>query len=352
MIASHVDRLCSNMPSYVETNRATEGKNAITLLKSGTYDLIHLHGCWRNSSRTVVNTALKYGTRLIITPHGELQPWVQQQNQWKEKMPKRIAYQQRIVEKAYAVIIQGKMEEECMVRLGWNPRCVIIRNSVITRSITPKEMAAQTYALYRKVMDSNPLELMNDDQQAMLKDIITVGITGDPQWLTSQHLMTLENEEWRRMLCYVEQEHISDTFKRGVRTLRLEPADIQIDPSQCFVPPGYEVPSTIEQVIGNQWVSENDRLVASFKHLKKLTSAKKLSILHLVELDKELRQHPCEEDKLCEALHEHGLYRLATRLMQLMSDKTGLTEGFMPMPPLNDRTTKRMRIQVENRMSI
>ena len=75
-------------------------------------------------------------------------------------------------------------------------------------------------------------------------------------------------------------------------------------------------------------------------------------MLHLVELDKELRHHPCDEDKLCETLHEQGLYRLATRLMQLMSDKTGLTEGFMPMPPLNDRTTKRMRIQVENRMSI
>ena len=352
MIARHVDMLCENMSGEVDNHRATEAEQAKTLLKGGGYDLIHLHGCWRNSSRTVVNTALKYGTRLIITPHGQLEPWVLQENQWKEKMPKRVIYQQRVVRKAYSVIIQGKMEEECMTRLGWNPRCVIIKNSVITCSISPKEMAQQTYTLYRKVMDSNTLELMTDEQQDMLKDIITTGITGDQRWLTTLHQSTLNTEDWRRMLCYVGQEHVTDTFKRGIRVLRLEPADIETDPADCFMPEGYEQPATIESVIGNQWVSENERLIATFKHLKKLISAKRLSLLHLVELDKELRQHPCEEDKLCESLDEQGLYKLAARIMQLMGDKTGLTEGFMPMPLLNDRTTKHLRKQVENRMSI
>lgn len=352
MIARHVDMLCDNMPKEVECHRATEVEQAKTLLEGGHYDLIHLHGCWRNSSKTVVYTALKQGARLIITPHGQLEPWVQQENRWKEKMPKRVLYQQRIVAKAYCIILQGKMEEECMAKLGWNPRCVIIKNGVITSSITPREMVLQTSRLYRKVMDSNPLSLLTDQQQELLRDIITTGITEDQRWLTSQHHQTLDTEDWRRMLCYVTQEHITDTFKRGIRVLRLEPADLQIDSADCFVPKDYEKPATIESVIGNQWVSENERLIATFKHLKKLTSDKKLSILHLIELDKELRQHPCEEDKLCESLKEWRLYKFAARIMLLMNLKTGLTEGFMPMPPLNDKAAKNMRRQLNNRLSI
>ena len=166
MIAQHVQMLSEY------GHCATEAEQAKTLLQGGSYDILHLHGCWRNSSRSIVNIAMRLGCRLVVTPHGGLEPWVQEEKRWKEKLPKRILYQRDIIRRAYAVIIQGKMEDECMKRLGWNPRTVIIRNAVITQSTTPKEMAAQTLAVYRKVMDSNQLELMDDDMRDMLLDII------------------------------------------------------------------------------------------------------------------------------------------------------------------------------------
>jgi hypothetical protein len=75
-------------------------------------------------------------------------------------------------------------------------------------------------------------------------------------------------------------------------------------------------------------------------------------MMHLIELDKELRQHECEEDRLCERLCELNLLKFAGRLMQVMSDMTGLTEGYMPVPPLDDRIAKKIRLQVENRLKI
>ena len=39
------------------------------------------------------------------------------------------------IEQAYAVIVQGNMELECIAQLGWNKRCVIIRNALITNTI-------------------------------------------------------------------------------------------------------------------------------------------------------------------------------------------------------------------------
>ena len=88
------------------------------------------------------------------------------------------------------------------------------------------------------------------------------------------------------------------------------------------------------------------------QEIRKLIDNRQLSIKHLVELDIELREHSCDESRLTEQLQERGLIKLAARIMQLMNDFTGLTEGFMPIPPLHDRITNRWNIQIENHLSI
>lgn len=183
MIAQHVAALQQGMGTEAESHAAATADDARTLLQGSRYDIIHLHGCWRNSSYSITRQAMKKGARLVITPHGQLEPWVQNDGYWKEKLPKRLLYQRNQMRKAYAVIIQGKMEEECMKRLSWNNRCIIIRNAIVTQSITPKEMAKQTFALYRKVTDSDTLSLMTQETRTVLRLLMKAGITGDIRWL-------------------------------------------------------------------------------------------------------------------------------------------------------------------------
>lgn len=350
MISQHVQMLTASMGLEAENHLVTVKEQAQTLLKGGGYDLLHLHGCWRNSSRSIVQQALKTGVRLILTPHGQLEPWVLEERRWKEKLPKQLLYQRSIVEQAYAVIIQGSMELECMEQLKWNPRTVVIRNAVITSSITASEMARQTYSLYRKVMDSNPLELMNSETRTALKAIITAGITGDRRWTACA--VNAREIEWRKLLCYAHQEQVTDTIRRGVRVLGLEEPDMDASTIDYFVPKRFQQAESIQKTIGNQFVSENDRLIASFRYLHKLTADGQLGIKHLVELDRELRQHACEEEELGEQLKEHHLWRLASRFMQIMADRTGLTEGFMPIAPTDDRTAHGIRKQIDNHLKI
>lgn len=287
----------------------------------------------------------------MFSPQGQLEPWVIEENYWKDKLPKKLLYQRWIVSHAYAVIIQGKMEEECLKRLGWNPRLAIIRNPQITHSITQQEAARQLEHIYRMVMDSNQLELMKDDTRRMLKIFIKAGITRDTRWI-EEDLTTIDKEEWRKLLCYAHQEHLTDTLLYGIRVLNYEAPDLDVCQIDYFLPPGYEAPTTIEQNIGSSFVSENQRLLATFRYLKKLWQHRRLAISHLVELDKELRFHYANEQQLCEDLQERHLLKLAARLMQLMSDLTGLTEGFMLMEPLNDRVTRQMRKQIDNYLTI
>ncbi len=357
MISQHVKLLTANMDLDLENHAVTEPEQARTLLKGSHYDILHLHGCWRNSSWNIVSLAFKLGVRLIVTPHGGLEPWIQDEHRWKEKLPKRLLYQRLIIKRAYAVIIQGNMEHECLQQLGWNSRTVIIRNAVITSSITPRQMGLETLTLYRKVMDSNPLELMTDDIRNTLKKLLLAGITGDKRWVyesttTPSIPAVLSNEQWRLLLCYGHQEQVTETLRKGIRVLQMEAADIDVEHIDYFVPDGFSQAETIQHAIGYEFASENDRLIATFRYLRRLVSEGTLAIKHLVELNKELRQHGCDEENLTEDLKEHRLLPLASRLMQLMDNLTGLTEGFMPVAPIDDHTTRRLRRVLDNHMKI
>ncbi len=349
-ISQYFNMLASNMGLEVENHKASTGEEAKQLLRTMQFDILHIYGCWNNAQYTLVRKALRQGARLVVTTYGQLEPWVQQQNFWKEKLPKRIAYQQSVIERAYAVIVQGNMELECMKKLGWNQRCVIIRNALITNSITPREMARQTFDLYQRVIDSDPVQRMNDNTQNFVKYLITIGITGDVRWLKNEETPMLG--DWRQILCYAHQEQIMPTIMRAVRTLGLMVPDIDATQIPYFLPDNYVETKSIQQTIGNQFVSENERLIATFKLIKKLIANGQFSIRHLVELDRELRQYGCDEDLLEEQLTERQLLPTARRTMQLMAMTTGLTEGFMPVVPLHDRITKKLYQQIENHLKI
>ena len=354
LVTQHVGTLVSAMGKECENHVVTDGREACNGLQESHFDILHVHGCWRNSQHKVVRQALRNGTRLVVSPHGQLEPWVMDANYWREKLPKKLLYQRNVIQSAYAVVIQGKMEEECMNRLGWNRRTVIIRNSILTSSITPQQMAQQTSRLYRKIMDSNPLELMTAGTRQSLRNILKTGITGDARWLLNESNQPQPDDawQWHCLMGYACQEHIADTVKRGLRLLRIDEPDYHYEDGCCFLPDGYQPPVTIGSVIGMQFVNENERLLATFRQVRKLIAAKQLSIAHLVELDKELRQHGCDEQLLAEQLRDASLLQTARRTMQLMNDLTGLDEGFMPVAPLADRTTRAIRRHIERRLEI
>ena len=151
---------------------------------------------------------------------------------------------------------------------------------------------------------------------------------------------------------HVHHEQVVETVRRGLRVLHMDAPDFDIQQMPCFMPDGYEPSKTIEEAIGMQYATENDRLMATFRHLRRLAMHKRLTLSHLVELDRELRNHDTAEDQLCDALKERHLYTFVQRIMQLAYDLTGLDEGHMPMPPLDDRLTRRMRKHIDNHLKI
>lgn len=340
---------------HYHTEDTTENHaKAQQMLSEGHYDVLHVYGCWHFGAWRMARQAITKGTRLVVSPEGQLEPWVVKSHYWKDKLPKRMLFQKWMVQQAYAVIIQGKMEEECLRQLGWNPRLVIIRNPLYTNTITTQEAERQKNVIYRQVMNTNTLQLMTADTRKTLRDIIKAGITRDERWIGGACMDITDQDQWHHLLCYAWQERISEVVERGISILRLTPPDIEaeIKQSTWFIPEGYETPKSIESVIGMQFATENERLIATFRHLRKLVQQRQLAICHLVELDCELRHHQIVEDRLCDALEEKGLYKLAARLMQVTHEVTGLEEGLMPVPPRNDYQARRIRKQIDNHLKL
>lgn len=352
MITKYVDMLTGSMGLEAENTVASTESAAKEKMDSESFDILHIHGCWHYAAYRIFNVAKSKGIRMVLSPYGQLEPWVIDENYWKEKLPKKLLYQRKLVERAYTLIIQGKMEEECIRQLGWNPRLEIIRNPIITHSITSTEMAQKTYQVYRKVLDSNPIELMKPQTRQLLRSFIKAGITGDSRWVTTELTDISDREQWRYIHCYAHHENIAGIVLRGAHILNYQVPDIDVHKIQCYLPQQDVMPKSIQETIGMQYVSENDRLEATFRQIRKLIQHRQLTVSHLCEVDKELREHDVEEDHLCETLKEAKLYKTACRTMQLLADFTDFDEGFMPMPPLNDRTTRQIHLQIYNHLKI
>ena len=115
LVTQYVKTLCEAMDAEVSNEVTSNGADAKERLTSSHYDILHIHGCWQYAAYRLACVAWRENTRVVITPHGELEPWVVKEGYWKEKLPKRLLFMKRLIEKAYAVIIQGKMEEECII---------------------------------------------------------------------------------------------------------------------------------------------------------------------------------------------------------------------------------------------
>lgn len=314
----------------------------VSMLNGGSNDdvvvpeIVHVHGCWQYKTVRQAMQAYRQGARIVFTPHGGLEPWIINERRLSEKLCKTLLWQRRLVEHSYAVIAQGTMEAEALRQLGWNPRIEIIRNAVVTNSITPEAMGQNTQDVYRKVMDSNTVELMKDDTRRLLAMILKAGITDDERWVTSS-LPSIDDTEWRRLLVYADHENVRTVVDSGTRILGLRHDYIETAKIKSYLPTEYQKPK-VKSYDVNGIVSEMHR--------------GQITLRHFVELDKALRHDDVNDEWLIDALAEAHLLKYFRRLLQILTEVTGLDEGFMPAVPLNDGRTQTIRNLLYNHLRI
>ena len=89
MITNYVTILTDSMGLEAENAVTDEESVAREKLQTIHYDILHIHGCWHYSAYRLYKLAVRKGTRMVLSPYGQLEPWIVDEKYWKEKFPKK-----------------------------------------------------------------------------------------------------------------------------------------------------------------------------------------------------------------------------------------------------------------------
>jgi hypothetical protein len=340
LISRHVSMLTDGLQQSVSVGTADSVGAIRKAVKEQEPDIIHCHGCPSVSAARAILSGINKGSRLVLTLHGQMEPWATDKN---KKVP-AIYWQKRLITRAYSVILLGRLELTNFQKLGWNRRTEEIHNAVTTNTISGQEMCTATFAIYQKVMDSNTLELMDEPTARMLKAIIKIGIMGDRRWTV---VLPSEDVNWRHLFLYAEHEHIRNYVDYGINILGLTVPNIDTTRIAAYFPDNYETPRPIREKVGDYKGKETDYLLRIIHQIRQ-----KPLLLHLIELTRELYRDTVDDDQLAEGLAEKKLTAFTRSLMQVLDEQTALDEGYMPLPPADNRLTQQIRRQLENHLNI
>lgn len=340
LISQHVSMLTERLQQSVETHIADSVGALRKALQEQIPDIIHCHGLPSVSAARAVITALNRGARLVLTLHGQLEPWADD----RQRNIAAIYWQKEFVHKAYAVILLGRLERNNFVQIGWNTRIEEIHNAVTTNTISPQDMSTNTFAIYQKVLDSDTLALMDEPTEHMLRAIIKVGIMGDRRWAP---ILPSGSIGWRQLLLYAGHENIRNYVDYGISLLGCSVPAIDTSRIAAYFPEGFTIPRPVRETVGEYQGKETEYLVRIISQIRQQPL-----LLNLVELTRELYRDTVDDELLSEALEEKGLTAFTSSLMQVLSEQTGLDEGYMPLPPADNRLTKQIRLQLTNHLKI
>lgn len=101
-------------------------------------DLVHDNCCWMPGSAFTQKWAQQLGYKVVLTPHGMLEPWILKRNYWTKKVPALWLYQKHAVVSADCLHATAESEKDNLLRLGYNQKIEVIANGIEVEKINMK----------------------------------------------------------------------------------------------------------------------------------------------------------------------------------------------------------------------
>lgn len=130
------------LPSWKHVIRMK--KEWLKLLEEVRPDVVHCNCCWIPDSALTQKWAQEKGYKVVLTPHGMLEPWILQRHYYTKKVPALWLYQRQAVKNADMLHATAVSEKEHLLQLGWNDRITIVPNGIDVDSIQLKSSWVRT----------------------------------------------------------------------------------------------------------------------------------------------------------------------------------------------------------------
>lgn len=101
-------------------------------------DLVHVNCCWMPACAFGQQMAQKRNIKVVLTPHGMLEPWIIKRHYWTRKLPALLLYQKAAIQNADYLQATAESEKENLLKLGYNSNIKIVKLGIDAESIIMK----------------------------------------------------------------------------------------------------------------------------------------------------------------------------------------------------------------------
>lgn len=110
-------------------------------------DVVHINCCWMPACALVQRMAQKRNIKVVLTPHGMLEPWIIKRHYWTRKVPALLLFQKSAVKKADCLQATAESEKQNLLKLGYNSNIKIVKLGIDAESIAMKTSWKKTKQL-------------------------------------------------------------------------------------------------------------------------------------------------------------------------------------------------------------
>lgn len=354
--------------SAIGTMRRRSGR-MMRFLSEVCPDIVHVHACSGMQAMLLVRECRRRRIPVLVTADRRLEPWH--------------SISGRVFGRHYAAGITGRyilkhalalhaicgQESGSMLalrRYPWplggvplNGRVVEIDAYNIVGGMTVDDMLDAIMALYRKMYYTYPFPRMAADERRAEDELIAVGVSGDGGSTPADRRAAMRSygvEAWRRIYLHAKDEGVADVLLDGMRLLGVgHPDSIEADAGALdrFVQntcgkagSGHRARRTrAMRKLDSGHALSGHELEVSRAVVDAVVKARR-SCIHRSDfagLYRTLRFTDYDEDRVETFVSSVGLLKDAARLMKILEERYGLTEGYMFTVPLDDRSTNTLR---------
>ena len=170
----------------------------MALLNEVKPNIVHVHGCWNFQCAWVPKWSQSKGYKVILTPHGMLEPWIMKRNYWVKKLPALLLYQKKTICKADYIHATAESEKENLLQLGYNDKIKVIPNAVNVDSIIMKNswQRTKTILFLSRIHEKKGLNFLIEAASILKKELngyqIVVAGEGDTSYIETLKQMALQ----------------------------------------------------------------------------------------------------------------------------------------------------------------
>ena len=233
----------------------------------------------------------------------------------------------------YAVIARSPIEADSLSQAGVK-RIETIKNPLITKQVDFDETVQKTMHVYQKVMNSDPLSLMDENTKKAIPVIFKAAICGDKRWVESN--LPVPSIQMRLLYIYASLEGMLPLLFDGPKILGIEqPAR---DVFECYLPEKYAIPSAMT---GSNIVN----MLADIQE-------NGVSLRRLADIYSALLVDSHDDEKLNAMLEEKELKPLSQSILRLLQEFFYIDDGYLPSPPIDNSVTQHLRMNLQNHLRL